>query len=303
MESETSTQPLGSTNAVASKTSRKTTDTDLKSSIIEFMRVRPFLWNSRHPNYKDHKRREQEFQMFSDQIKCEVQKIKQVWHVLRTNFFRAHKLLMNKPQGSAENNSSEKLWKYYLAMEYILEGTSTSNDGDDDDDDNNDSTVNGQTVQPSKSSRISSLRNARVTDKELNDRGLTNNIKDYSCSGASSSSKKSSHNKLTNTSLNDSIMMEADDDNLYARSLTLTLKKFDPTTKEIIKLKFQEIIVNYMKQQQQQQQQDLTCIIPAASSAIKATTSITTPQSQSQSQQNQHDLKPPVITNTARDIT
>lgn len=188
------------------------TDTDLKSSVIEFMRARPFLWNKRHPGYKDHKKREIEFQKFSSKTGHSVQEIKRVWHVLRTNFFRAHKIQTGK----------EKPWKYYASMLYILEGNIATN--------NNDTT--GRRVSTTSSA-------IRDTD------GLTNGMI------ADISSANLSNSKLS--TFNESLLDE-DDDFLYAKSLSLTLRKFDPTTKEVVKLKFQEIIVEYMQQRQRHQQ-------------------------------------------------
>lgn len=192
---------------------KKTTDTDLKSSIIEFMRHRPFLWNSKHPDYKDHKRREHEFRLFSNEMDCSVQEIKRVWHVLRTNFFRAHKLLMERPQ-NAENGVGERLWKYYLAMDFILEGTGAS---------------------PASSSTA-----AADTDSSSKDiKRETRSSKLVRVGGDSKSTSRLYQRDVSN------YVDSNDDDHLYARSLTATLRRFDPTTREIIKLKFQEIIVSY----------------------------------------------------------
>lgn len=260
----------------------KTTDTDLKSSIIEFMRERPFLWNSKHPNYKDHKRRDNEFQAFSNEIGCSVQEIKRVWHVLRTNFFRAHKLLLERPQSSNNSGNSEngeKLWKYYLAMEYILEGTGASDDSSSKETKQTRSSkvfkdLRGLKREPNSSgsnSNGSNINNNNNNDNTTNTNNNDNNTSNNSTSGnktSRNSGRNNDNNNISNcnsmlgiqnrsstfTSFNDSISID-DDDHLYARSLTLTLRKFDPTTKEVIKLKFQEIIVDYMRQQQQQSQQ------------------------------------------------
>ena len=84
-------------------------------------------------------------------------------------------------------------------------------------------------------------RTARAYRRNMND---NNNV-----------SPNVKHHKMKSS--NGSIMstMENDDDHLYARSLTATLKKFDSTTKEVIKLKFQEIIVEYMQKHQEMQNQ------------------------------------------------
>lgn len=266
------------------------------------MRERPFLWNNKHPSYKDHKRREHEFQEFSKEINYPVQEIKRVWHVLRTNFFRAHKLLIDRPHnpnnshnGSSGENGGEKLWKYYLAMEYILEGTNVdfSNRGNsnnsitnvvlnDDSCSSKEATTTPTPTRHGRSSRYltSVKRESSVSDNQ-NLRGTTNNNNtnqggnnqfsrssgrayrnmndNNNISLSSSTNGNNYHTKSLNGSAtsayNDSMMsaMEADDDHLYARSLTATLKKFDPTTKEVIKLKFQEIIVEHMQKQHQQQ--------------------------------------------------
>lgn len=252
MESSTPVT-LNNPNTSDTKTIKKTVDTDLKSSIIEFMRERPFLWNSKHPNYKDHKRREHEFQVFSSQINYPVQEIKRVWHVLRTNFFRAHKLLLDRPQNS---ENGEKLWKYYLAMDYILEGSTVEDSRD---------------IRQTRSSKTFKDPKGARLQKESN-----NSVKNCSIgsSGSSSSSNSSrivnntsgiNNNSLSNNSKDTCsyLSMEADDDHLYARSLTSTLKKFDPTTKEIIKLKFQEIIVEYMTQTSQLESVDVPAVSPS----------------------------------------
>lgn len=241
------------TNTNSNRANKKTTDTQLKGSIIEFMRDRPFLWNSKHPSYKDYKKREYEFQIFSEQIGCPVQEIKRVWHVLRTNFFRAHKLLLEKPQTGDGENGGEKLWKYYLAMEYILNGTIPACETPD-------SLVTPQNTRSFKGTPKVIQKGAK-SQRELNNNTRT-------CSGGSSHGSICNSSITNSSNLNDSstsnnnkltllsdLSMDNDDDNLYARSLTSTLKKFDPTTKEIIKLKFQEIIVNYMQIQDQQHQQ------------------------------------------------
>lgn len=234
-------------------------DHDLKNSIIEFMRVRPFLWNCRDPSYKDHKRREQEFQEFSNQIEVPVREIKRVWHVLRTNFFRAHKLLLERPNlnhsgsgggggvgigtGGGENGS-ERLWKYYLAMEYILGGVNNGNSDD-----------SQHVTKQAKSKDCKTPRDGRPSvSTKPNHRELNNSAKSCkmtSSSGASLNNNFTSINKptLPTNDFPTSSSMESDDDHLYARSLTSSLKKFDPTTREIIKLKFQQIIVSYMRQQ------------------------------------------------------
>lgn len=286
-------------------------DLDLKSVIIEFMRSRPFLWNSKHPNYKDHKRREQEFQACSLEIGFPVQEIKRVWHVLRTNFFRAHKILIDKPRGqssSSNNNKTpasgasengEKLWKYYLAMNFVLEGTSLapspsihSNNNH-----NDESSTSKETRQHlasgNKNSKLfkDSRGLKRDSSAPTNDTGNIDNFSDVdkvvagsnvvavttttsssSCDTSSTSlannsslvcvnshpNQRKSHNASKNlnnlSALGWESYIDADEDHLYARSLSSSLKKFDPTTKEVIKLKFQEIIVDYMQRQQQQQQ-------------------------------------------------
>lgn len=196
---------------------KKTADTDLKSSIIEFMRHRPFLWNARHPDYKDHKRREHEFRLFSNEIDCSVQEIKRVWHVLRTNFFRAHKLLMERPH-NGENGGGERLWKYYLAMDFILEGTGAS---------------------PTSSSTAAADTDS--SSKDIKRETRSSKLVRVGGSGGGESKVNSRLYQRDVSNYNDS----NDDDHLYARSLTATLRRFDPTTREIIKLKFQEIIVSY----------------------------------------------------------
>lgn len=195
--------------------SKKTANTDLKSSIIEFMRHRPFLWNSKHPDYKDHKRREHEFRLFSNEIDCSVQEIKRVWHVLRTNFFRAHKLLLERPH-NGENGGGERLWKYYLAMDFILEGTGTS---------------------PASSSTAAADTDS--SSKEIKRETRSSKLVKVGGEGGESKSCPRLYHR------DNSNHIDSDDDHLYARSLTATLRKFDPTTREIIKLKFQEIIVSY----------------------------------------------------------
>lgn len=231
----------------------KTAGTDLKSSIIEFMRERPFLWNSKHPNYKDHKRREHEFQLFSNQIGCSVQEIKRVWHVLRTNFFRAHKLLLDRPQNSNGENG-EKLWKYYLAMEYILDSSPNSKD----------SPVSKH-IRSSRSSKEFHRNSSSSSSSGINTRLTAHQQKELNNNSRNSTgSKNNNHHNMSNSSLNSSSLNKStsfsdssfdDADHSYARSLTLSLKKFDPATREIIKLKFQEVIVNYIQLQQQQLQQ------------------------------------------------
>lgn len=47
------------------------------------------------------------------------------------------------------------------------------------------------------------------------------------------------------------ISFDANDDDLYARSLTENLKKLDPTTKEAIKLKIRDLIIEYTRKQRQ----------------------------------------------------
>lgn len=210
------------------KGNKKTTDSQLKGSIIEFMRERPFLWDSKHPSYKDYKRRDHEFQLFSKQIDCSVQEIKRVWHVLRTNFFRAHKLLLDKPQTSDRENG-EKLWKYYLAMDYILKGTILK-------------------TEPKPNKDPDSLNSSSTS---IINSTISNNNGTISDNNSTISNNNSSTSTNIKTTLLSDLSLDTDDDHLYARSLTSTLKKFDPTTKEIIKLKFQEIIVNYMQIQQQ----------------------------------------------------
>lgn len=297
----TNNKSSASTSHDASNQRGKTTaETDLKASIIEFMRGRPFLWNNRHPNYKDHKRREHEFQQFSEEIHHPVQEIKRVWHVLRTNFFRAHKLLQDRTHHVNGNGSSvdsgEKLWKYYLAMDYILEGhpngSVKSNNldesrrsdcsdvgaGDDNGWSSNHSNKTPIVGRQTRSSRQLSCVNPKEAHraqpnhkmaKTHNNSDAKSNFKNSSgvdshnsslvsyhgCDNSNlnnASSIVSTHQHNNSTTFNDS--MENDDDYLYARSLSSTLKRFDPTTKEVIKLKFQEIIVNHMQQQRQQQQ-------------------------------------------------
>lgn len=229
-------------------------DHDLKNSIIEFMRVRPFLWNCRDPSYKDYRRRELEFREFSDQIGVPIREIKRVWHVLRTNFFRAHKLLIDRPNqyNGNENGSGEKLWKYYLAMEYILGGI---NNGTNEDSQNLTRQSRNRDCKVPRDGRQST--STKSTQRELN-----NSTRSCKLSGGGNSSAGLNSNfspasgkgTLPNSEHPSSSIMETDDDHLYARSITSTLKKFDPTTKEIIKLKFQQIIVSYMRQQSQSQQ-------------------------------------------------
>ena len=281
---------------------------DLKCLIIEFMRERPFLWNSKHPNYKDHKRRDQEFQAFSKEVGKSVQDIKRVWHVLRTNFFRAHKLIVEKThssnptEGSAgtsggreksnksntttnNNNNThngEKIWKYYLSMEYILEGAKTStaknissnsnNNNNQTSDDSSLAKESRQTKNPKVFKDLRGLRRDAASAANQNNNSNQNNNQSSTSTANSSgiqngggisclaaltrssnnvslNSSAASQDRSTSTLFNDSYgsSMEADDDHLYARSLIATLKKFDPTTKEVIKLKFQEIIVDQMQ--------------------------------------------------------
>lgn len=246
-------------NSNNSRNSKKTTDTQLKGSIIEFMRDRPFLWNSKHPSYKDYKKREHEFQLFSKQIDCSVQEIKRVWHVLRTNFFRAHKLLLEKPQtGDGENG--EKLWKYYLSMEYIIRDTDVGNDTPRSPEEGAPQPTRGLRGTPKVIQKgTKSHRELNNNNNNINNRTLEGGSSSYASTNSSIANSSCLNNSSTSNN-NKSILlsdssMDIDDDNLYARSLTSTLKKFDPTTKEIIKLKFQEIIVNYMRIQDQQHQQ------------------------------------------------
>lgn len=241
---------------------RKTTDSKLKASIIDFMRDRPFLWNTKDPNYKDHKRREHEFQEFSKRIGCSVQEIKRIWHVLRTNFFRAHKLLLDRPQGNGEN--TERLWRYYLAMDYVLEGVDHVSEGD----------LSRSDARQTRSCKASKDFRISVRPQQQHHH-LQRNLSNASASG-DSASRIASHDSSQNLGNDpsppangqnksmklspDELSLDTDDDHLYARSLTSTLKRFDPTTKEIIKLKFQEIIVSYMQRQSgQTNQQD--CVL------------------------------------------
>lgn len=279
-DTTTSTSNKKNSNNVAARSFKKSTDSDLKGSVIEFMEARPFLWNKRHPGYKDHKKRDHEFQEFSTKIGCSVQEIKRVWHVLRTNFFRAHKILSDKPQGaqianSASQNGTEKVWKYYSAMLYILEGSNL------DFPKSFDTTSKGGNSGLSGGNQAAAVERVHNTGKRVSNR-LANNVTSSeirdttsalsegggsrtvvlsngtSITSADTSSANTPNSKLS--TFNETLLDE-DDDFLYARSLSLTLRKFDPTTKEVVKLKFQEIIVEYMqlrqKQQQQLQQQQL----------------------------------------------
>lgn len=226
------------TNTDSRKLVKRVSDSTLKSSIIEFMRERPFLWNNKHPNYKDLRRREQEFQEFSIQVGCPVPEIKRVWHVLRTNFSRAHKSLFYRPHGGGENG--DKLWKYYLAMEYILDSTGFD-----------DPTKQIRQTRNSKTSKSSKSSHGELTSSKLVGGDSNSDINRIDCN----SNGIISHIHLSNPPNISSPMIHSstdiDEDHLYARSLVSTLKKFDPTTKEVIKLKFQEIIVNYMQQIQE----------------------------------------------------
>lgn len=308
------------------------------------MRERPFLWNNKHPRYKDHRRRDDEFQAFSKEIGHPVAEIKRVWHVLRTNFFRAHKILIERKDGITNGSyvgvcgPSEKLWKYYLAMDYVLEGTNldtsnssnsnnlstassttTNNNNISTNDTTNGNCSNGNNNLSVNEDSMSSVKDVRQTrsSKVLKDmRGakreiktsqtdngttvavlpittvapvFTSAINNTNSSGNCMSSNRSnfrSSSRLYQDHMNDNnnismpinsnpnhyslshsrastsaafndlsvISIDVDDDHLYARSLTSTLKRFDPTTKEVIKLKFQEIIVEYMQKQQREQQ-------------------------------------------------
>lgn len=277
---DVNTTKLQKANGLAKKDS---SETDLKSLIIDFMREKPVLWDSRHLCYKDHKRRDHEFQLFSKKIGYPVQEIKRVWHVLRTNFFRAHKMLQDKRPGQVRELGNEKLWKYYLAMSYILDGTQDQKPiyhllnqrlQKEQEEQQQEEEESPKDVRRTRSCKINSPttteRDSRASTSASANASLcivspNSSLNDYgkNCQPTKSprtsnmSSSLLSHNSFVNhhtSLLNKSTRMpmidpmEADDDNLYARSLSLTLKKFDPTTKEIIKLKFQQIIVNYMQQ-------------------------------------------------------
>lgn len=308
---------------------------ELKSKIIEFMRDKPYLWNRWHPGYNDNKRRENEFSLFSHEIDCPVPEIKRVWHVLRTNFFRAHKYQSERgPNGVPDKG--DRCWKYYQSMKFILESTHNNSNFSKINNSITDeaSNSNNVSVNDDSSSSVKDIRQTRSSKVQKDARGNRrtvqkttqmqpiNNINDSSSSNSSnaphplviatavaptpttaiiststpttsasdnitfSSGTRSNRKRslrahrddnhdtsiITNISSDQfglargrastlsafsdlsRISFDADDDHLYSRSLTATLKKFDPTTKEVIKLKFQEIIVEHMQKQQQQLQ-------------------------------------------------
>ena len=249
------------------------------------MRERPFLWNNKHPSYKDHKRRESEFQAFSKEIGHPVQEIKRVWHVLRTNFFRAHKILLERKDitanggGGTPDISGEKLWKYYLAMFYVLEGTNLNSSTSSSSNNTNNNINNNNSNNISTTSNTSTANNVNTNStnskkvnyyhNNTNNNNTSNNCSSSNCNDSicvpgsniddSTSSSRDIRQTRSSKILKEDMSIDIDDDHLYARSLTSTLKRFDPTTKEVIKLKFQEIIVHHMQKQQKelQQQQQL----------------------------------------------
>lgn len=316
---------------------------ELKSQIINFMSDKPYLWDRWHPGYNDNKRRENEFDQFANEIDCPVSEIKRVWHVLRTNFFRAHKIQLGK-------GPHERCWKYYQSMSFILDGAKsnttassdefsrTNNNNNNNYDDSTSSAVQDSSRQTRSSKLMKDARGSRRSVHRLIENGnntiqhptttittstpqtsitlsmstsATDNISTFSSGGPAAATttattksasgrilrgsnrapgNKNHHNQATslvahnntinsltdNNQLNQThtsgpststpaktafneqlsrISFETDEDHLYARSLTSTLKKFDTTTKEVIKLKIQEIIVEYMQKQQQPQPQ------------------------------------------------
>lgn len=291
---------------------------ELKSKIIDFMRDRPYLWNKLHPSYNDNKKRENEFNSFSQNVGYSIPEIKRVWHVLRTNFFRAHKMLAKRGPIAGRDDKSERCWKYYQSMRFILvdspgskteEGMLGNNNNMYIDDDSSSSIKDVRETRHSKvlkeargSKRLvqkiaNQVSTNRVIDNGNNSTGTPSNLLIIPATTATTATPSISMSSDSNITLssdlksNPSRSFRANHDNehettgissdrlslvqgrpstfssfdggvcqisfddgehLYARSLTATLKKFDPTTREVIKLKFQEIIVEYMQKQQQQ---------------------------------------------------
>uniref|UniRef100_A0A6G1SBB6 MADF domain-containing protein n=1 Tax=Aceria tosichella TaxID=561515 RepID=A0A6G1SBB6_9ACAR len=316
-----------STNQINSARQKKAAaGVELKSKIIEFMRDKPYLWNRWHPGYNDNKRRENEFSLFSQQIDYPVPEIKRVWHVLRTNFFRAHKYQSERaPNVGGAADKGDRCWKYYQSMKFILESTHNNNDEISNNTSksnvsiNDDSSSSVKDIRQTRSSKI--LKDARgcrrivqrTTNQPINSAGSdssnnsshvpsaltiatttpaitststpTISASDNNHNITFSSGTRSNHGRSLRAHRDDNnhdtsiitnigpdqfslahgrasslsafnemskISFDAnDDDDLYARSLTANLKKFYPTTKEAIKLKIRDLIVEYTRKQQQ----------------------------------------------------
>jgi len=207
--------------------------------IIDAVKARPIIWNTKDENYKNTKMKNDAYNDIAKDSELSADDIKKKWHSIRSAFSR--ELRMRNLYSNVSQNQKRE-WRHFNKLMFLLDECGLELDGQVENDFTI-SIVSGEDGSstlyhlPNSSNANSTLENGQSTAKN-------NSAKKRKTNQQATLSK----NTLMQSNINLPKFARLSEEEVFGQSIAASLRKFDDKKKEIVKLKLQEVIVQYLNE-------------------------------------------------------